>query len=61
MKEKKINYNYVSRSEEELLKLVIDCTSLAHTPYKQTVQGLTNTQSHLHAYYVTTTVRTENT
>ena len=28
---------------------------------KQTVQDLTNTQSHLHAYYVKTTVRTENT
>ena len=27
MKEKKINYNYVSRSEEELLKLVIDCST----------------------------------
>ena len=35
-------------------------SSLAHTPYKQTVQDLTNTQSHLHAYYVKTTVRTEN-
>ena len=28
---------------------------------KQTVQDLTNTQSHLHAYYVKMTVRTENT
>jgi hypothetical protein len=34
---------------------------LTYTPYKQTVQDLTNTQSHLHAYYVKTTARTENT
>jgi hypothetical protein len=27
MKENQINYNYVSRSEEELLKLVIDCST----------------------------------
>ena len=34
---------------------------LTYTPYNQTVQDLTNTQSHLHAYCVKTTVRTENT
>ena len=37
MKENQINYKYVSRSEQELLKLVIDCSTNEWLPINHMV------------------------
>jgi hypothetical protein len=52
MKENQINYNYVSRSEEELLKLAIDCSTNEWLPINHMVAIERNCKNWIYALHV---------